>query len=404
MSFLNGGDVVAKQKKYYDDIEQSMDLQAFVDSVREGFKEVTDPRQLDNQCYPLMSLLVMILCAVIAGANSISGIHQYVQIKEEMFNRLLGTTGAPCYTVFWWLLTRLKPEPLQAAFINWASKLPTKVKAKLIAIDGKHLNGLIGENGIHLVAAWESSCGLLLGQVKAEEKSNEITAIPKLLDTIDINGANVTIDAAGCQKEIAKKIREKKGDYTLALKGNQGTLHAEAENFFTQAEDVGFAEDTYSATATTSNKGHGRIEERRVVVTNNLDWLDTRAEWTDIKSMIQVTSTRICHGKESKERRYYISSKEWSPEEAGVAIRSHWSIENHLHWSMDVVFCEDASLANIGHAAENFAMFRRMAQALLKQEVGGTVGIAKKRREAAWDDTVALRVLGHLFRGDVKSF
>ena len=346
----------------------------------------------------------MILCAVIAGANSISAVHEYVQLKKEMFNRLLGITGTPCYTVFWWLLTRLKPEPLQSAFINWASKLPAKVKTKLIAIDGKHLKGLIGKSGVHLVAAWESSRGVLLGQVKAEEKSNEITAIPDLLDTLDIKGANVTIDAAGCQKEIAKKIREKEGDYTLALKRNQGILHAEAENFFMQAEDVGFAEDTHCAVARTLDKGHGRIEERKVVVTNNLDWLDTRGDWEGIKSIVQVTSRRMSCGKESLEKRYYISSKEWSPEEAGGAIRSHWSIENHLHWSMDVVFNEDVSLANIGHAAENLAMFRRMAQALIKQEVGGTIGIAKKRREAAWDDNTALRVLGHLFRGNSKYF
>ena len=395
---------MAKKKEPYNDIEKLIDIQAFIDSVKDGFKGVEDPRLADNKCYPLMSLLVMILCAVIAGANSISAVHEYAQLKAEMFNRLLGTVGTPCYTVFWWLLTRLKPEPLQAAFINWASRLPAEVKTKLIAIDGKHLKGLVGGNGVHLVAAWESSRGVLLGQVKAEEKSNEITAIPELLDMIDVKGANVTIDAAGCQKEIAKKIREKEGDYILALKGNQGTLHAEAENFFMQAEDVGFAEDTYCITSTTLEKGHGRIEERKVVVTNNLDWLDLRGEWADIKSMIQVISRRICQGKESIEKRYYISSKEWSPEEAGRAIRCHWSIENHLHWSMDVVFCEDLSLANTGHAAENLAMFRRMGQALIKQEVGGTIGIAKKRREAAWDDTTALRILGHLFRGDGKSF
>jgi len=321
-----------------------------------------------------------------------------------MFHRLLGTTKSPSYMVFWWLLTRLEPGPLQEAFIKWSSKLPDEVKPKLIAIDGKHLNGLVGKKGMHLVAAWESFRGLLLGQVRAEEKSNEITAIPELLDTIDVSGANVTIDAAGCQKEIAKKIREKGGDYTLALKGNQGALHAEAKNFFMQAEDIGFTEHTYCEVSKTSERGHGREEERKVVVTNNLDWLDLREEWKDMKSMIQISSTRICKGKKSIEKRYYISSKEWPPEEAGLAIRSHWSIENHLHWCMDVIFREDASLANTGHAGENLAMFRRMAHALTKEDVGGTVGIAKKRREAAWDDTCTLRILARLFRMNGKSF
>ena len=194
-----------------------------------------------------------------------------------MFSKLLGASKAPSYTVFWWLLTRMEPEPLQAAFIKWASKLPADVKAKFIAIDGKHLNGLVGGKGVHLVAAWESSHGILLGQVKAQEKSNEITAIPELLDMIDINGANVTIDAAGCQRGIAKKIREKGGDYTLALKGNQGTLHAEAKNFYSQAREVGFA-DANCKVSKTLDKGHGRIEEREVVVTNDLSWLDTRRE------------------------------------------------------------------------------------------------------------------------------
>lgn len=394
---------MAKKKDPYDDIEQSIDIQVFVESVLEGFNDVADPRKPINQSYPLMSLLVMILCAIIAGANSITGIHQYVRLKIGMFSKLLGTETAPSYTVFWWLLTRMEPEPLQVAFIKWTNKLPANVKAKFIAIDGKHLNGLVGGVGAHLVAAWESSRGLLLGQVKAQEKSNEITAIPELLDMIDVNGANVTIDAAGCQKEIAKKIREKGGNYTLALKRKQGILHAEAENFFSQEQAVDFT-DADCEVNTTLNKGHGRIEERKIVVTNNLDWLDARTEWLDIKSMIQITSTRIYQGKESIETRYYISSKEWSPDEAGLAIRSHWSIENHLHWNMDVVFCEDNSQANTGHAAENLAMFRRMTLELIKQDVGGTVGIARRRREAAWDDTYALRILGRLFSMNGKSF
>lgn len=392
------------KRQEYSDIDQEIDIQAFIESIQEGFREIEDPRRSGNQSYPLMSLLVMVLCAIIAGANSIAAIHQYVQLKVGMFGKLLGVTEAPCYMVFWWLLTRLHPEPLQAAFLNWASNLPPSVKNRFIAIDGKHLRGLIGKSGVHLVAAWDSVRGVLLGQVKAEEKSNEITAIPELLNMVDVRGATVTIDAAGCQMEIAEKIRKNGGDYALALKGNQGMLHAEAENFFSQAEAVGFTEDTYCTVAKTVTKGHGRIEEREVVVTSNLDWLETRTRWKDIASMIRVTSIRIVKGKESVEKRYYISSKEWTPTEAGTAIRSHWSIENHLHWSLDVVFREDSSLANTLHAAENLAMFRRMAQALIKAEVGGTVGIAKKRREAAWDDTQALSILGRLFRQDGKSF
>lgn len=378
-------------------------MQSFLSSLKRGFDEVIDPREADNQTYSLMSLLIMILCAVIAGANSITGIHHYAHFKLKMFRELLGISHPPSYMAFWWLLTRLDPKPLQDAFIKWTNLLSSEMKEKLIAIDGKHLNGLVGEKQVHLVAAWESARGLLLGQVKTKEKSNEITAIPELLDTIDIKGAIVTIDAAGCQKEIVKKIIEKQGDYVLALKGNQGILHAEAINYFSQARDVNY-EDTDCDVFRTFDKGHGRIEERQVVVINNLSWLRLRSEWSDIKSMIEVASTRHCQSKTSTEKRYYISSKKWSPEEVNQIIRSHWSIENHLHWCMDVIFYEDASLANVMNAAENLAMFRRIAQALLKQDVGGNAGIAKRKREAAWDDTCVLRILGHLFRTDVKSF
>ena len=391
------------RKQDYSDIEKELDLQSFIESIRGGFKNVLDPRSSDNQDYSLMSLIIMILCAVIAGANSITAVHQYAKIKIHMFNQLIGITRAPCYMVFWWLLTRLKPKPLQDAFINWLSQLPEEVRSRIIAIDGKHLRGLIGEKGVHLVAAWECTRGLLLGQVKAEEKSNEITAIPELLEMIDINNATVTIDAAGCQRKIAKKIREGGGDYMLALKGNQETLSDEAKNFFLQARAIDFTDETYCTIIKTLDKGHGRIEEREVVVTNNLDWLDARKDWQDIKSMIEVTSRRICKGKTSEEKRYYISSREWSAEEAGMVIRSHWSIENHLHWSLDVIFREDESQANTGHAGENFAMFRRMALTLIREDIGGSIGVAAKRREAAWDDSYALRLIGQLFRS-VKSF
>lgn len=392
-----------KKKQEYNDIEKELDLQSFVNSVESGFKDLIDPRSHKNQDYSLMSLIIMILCAVIAGANSITAIHQYAKLKIHMFNQLIGVTNTPSYMVFWWLLTRMNPKPLQDAFIKWVSQLPTEVSSKIIAVDGKHLRGLMGDKGIHLVAAWECNKGLLLGQIKAEEKSNEITAIPELLEMMDIKGSTITIDAAGCQKKIVKKICEKGAKYMIALKGNQGILSEEAKNFFIQARAVDFAEDTHCIVSRTIEKGHGRIEEREVVVTNNLDWLSIKKEWEGLKSLVEVTSVRISKGKKSEEKRYYMSSGEWSSEEAGIVVRSHWSIENHLHWTMDVIFREDESLANTGHAGENLAMFKRMALTLIKEEIGGSTGIAAKRREAAWDDSCGVRIIGQLFRG-VKSF
>ena len=220
-------------KDAYSEIDQIIDNQAFIDSVNEGFNAVEDPRVADNRSYPLVSLLVMILCAVIAGANAITQIQEYVEIKIDMFKRILGIERAPSYSVFWWLLTRLNPKPFQDAFTNWIQSLSSEIKERIIAIDGKRLRGASHKQQIHLVSAWEANRGLLLGQIKTEEKSNEITAIPELLKTIDISGALITIDAAGCQTEIAAQIRFQGGNYMLALKGNQGLLHDEVQNFFT---------------------------------------------------------------------------------------------------------------------------------------------------------------------------
>jgi predicted transposase YbfD/YdcC len=386
-------------KDTYSEIDQIIDNEAFVEYVKTGFKDVEDPRAEDNCSYPLVSLLVMILCAVIAGANAIAHIYEYAVTKEGLFQRLLGITQAPSYSVFWWLLTRLNPKQLQDAFINWVQSLPNDVKERIIAIDGKRLRGASRKQSLHLVSAWETHQGLLLGQVKTAEKSNEITAIPELLKTIDIKGATITIDAAGCQTEIVDEIRNQDGNYIIALKGNQGTLRDEAENFFSQAEDVGYAEAGCTI-STGIEKGHGRIEERKVAITNQLEWLDekVKSRWRDLKSLIEVTSLRDIKGIISKEKRYYISNLILDPEKAGTAVRSHWHIENHLHWTMDVIFSEDASQAATGHTAENLSIFRRMAHNLIKTALGGTRGVAKSRRQAAWSDDYAIHILSMLFQ------
>jgi predicted transposase YbfD/YdcC len=385
-------------KDAYAEIDQIIDREAFVECVTAGFKEVYDPRTSDNNSYSLISLLVMILCAIIAGANAITQIHEYVEIKIDLFRRLLGVDQAPSYSVFWWLLTRLNPKQLHDAFTNWLQSLPNDIKERIIAIDGKRLRGASCKQPMHLVAAWETGRGLLLGQVKTRKKSNEITAIPELLNTIDVHGATITIDAAGCQTELVDRIRDLGGNYIIALKGNQRTLHDEAQNFFSQAKDVGYSEAECTV-STSSEKGHGRIEERKVVVTNQLAWLDAEVKdrWRDLNSLIEVTSRREMEGKVSEEKRYYISNLILGPQQIGNAVRGHWGIENHLHWSMDVVFLEDAQQAATGHAAENLAIFRRMAHHLIKADLGGTRGVAKSRRQAAWNDDHAIHILSKVF-------
>lgn len=293
-----------KPAEFYSAIDQLLDQQEFIESIRMDFAEISDPRVFDNQSYPLLSLLIIILAAILAGANTINQIHQYATLKIDIFQRLLGVERSPSYLVFWWLFVRLNPQELREAFLQWIKKLPAATKERIIAIDGKRLNGA-SKQIVHLVSAWESSRGFLLGQVKTEEKSNEITAIPELLNAIDIKGATITIDAAGAQKKIVEMIRDKEGDYLIALKGNQGHLHDEAQNFFAQAREVEY-EGCDCLLGRTTEKAHGRVEEREAVVSSNLDWLDCQAEWRDLKTLIEITSRRGVRGKTGIEKRYYI--------------------------------------------------------------------------------------------------
>jgi len=381
---------------FYSEIDQIADRDAFLESVREGFYEVKDPRAPDNQSYPLLSLLVMVLCAILAGGNTILDIYDYAHLKLKMFQKILKIEEAPSYNVFWWLLTRLNPRQLENSLVHWVQALPENDKKKLISIDGKYLRGTARNKKIHLVSAWDSNRSLLLGQIQADEKSNEITAIPELLNSLDLTDTTVTIDAAGCQTVIVEKIRDGKGNYVIALKGNQGTLQAEAENFFTQARDAGYHEANCE-TASSCEKGHGRIEERKIVITNQLDWLECKSKWRDLTSLIEITSQRTVGDKTTEERRFYISNLILNAERAGEIVRSHWTIENRLHWNMDVNFGEDASLAATGNAAENLAALKRLASTMIRIDLGGILGTAQRRRQAAWDDSWTLRLLSRIF-------
>ena len=291
----------------------------------------------------------------------------------------------------------MNPRQIENCFVQWIQALPKEDREQLISIDGKELRGASKRSQkVHLVSAWDSNRSLLLGQVKTQEKSNEITAIPELLRGLDLQGATVTIDAAGCQKRIVTEIREGKGNYMIALKGNQETLRDEAENFFAQARNVNY-EGTECKREFSCEKGHGRVEEREIVVTNQLDWLECRSLWKDLKSLVEVTSRRTVDGETTEAKRFYISNLDLSPGRAGQIIRSHWSIENHLHWNMDVNFGEDASLASVGNAAENLGSLKRLASTLIRMDLGGIRGTAERRRQAAWDDSWTLRLLSRIF-------
>ena len=303
----------------------------------------------------------------------------------------------PRYNTFWWILVRTIPEEMEKAFRDWVSIITPSVKEKLINIDGKRLRGL-PNNFLHIVSAWSSEQGLTLAQVKTDKKSNEITAIPKLLDVIDIKGAIITIDAAGCQRNIVQKIIDDGGDYIIALKGNQGNLHAEAINLFNQLEDFVGNEDEVEGfdSDIDYDKGHGRIEERKTLVMNDLSWLDAKDLWKGLETIIVVISKRTIGDKTSEERRYYISSLSGNSQRLGKFIRAHWSVENSYHWVLDVVFAEDSSKVDIGHAAENLAVFRRLGLNILKQENSKKLSLAGKRRMAGWNDDYMSKLLEYI--------
>ena len=379
------------KKQEYTFIDELLDRELLLEAAERSFSCVEDPRSADNRKYSLLHILLMSLAAVISGANTIGAIHQYIEVKADLFRKLLGIESVPCYVTLWWILTRINPEQLAQSMQNWVLRLPTDIREKLIAIDGKKLRAASVKSNVHIVEAWDSVRGLVLAQNKTESKSNEIKAIPELLDLIDIRGATISIDAAGCQKTIVQKIVGNEAHYMIALKGNQGTLEAEAVNFFEQARTVAYEDascDRYSEV----EKGHGRIEEREVTITSELSWLESKEEWKGLASFVEVVSRRTIQGKTTEEKRYYITDRNLSAKQAGEIIRKHWSIENGLHWVMDMVFQEDLSTANIGHGAENLAVLRRMALNLFKGKDKKGAGVAAKRRKAAWNDQYMLEV------------
>jgi predicted transposase YbfD/YdcC len=353
------------------------------------FEDLADPRQQGKVWYPLDEILQLTLIATVAGAESWVEIAEFGKKKIDFLRRFAPfANGTPSHDQLGDLFAALDAEQFQTCFIAWVETL-ARFGADLVAIDGKTLRRAYQKGGaqapIHMISAWSASQRLVLGQAKVDDKSNEITAIPKLLDLLTLKGALVTIDAMGCQKEIAAKIIDKGADYVLALKGNQGTLKADVAEFFDEQQERGFAE-TQVSRHETLEKSHGRIETRAYAAIDATGWLTERHAWAGLKSIVMVRAQReVVGGKTETETRYYISSLEADATRQGEAIRAHWGIENSHHWVMDMVFRDDECRIRKANAPANFAVVKHMAANLLRR-APGQQSLRVKRRLAAWDD------------------
>jgi predicted transposase YbfD/YdcC len=366
-------------------------------SIGEPFEGLEDPRARRGKRHLLSDMMVIALCAVICGAEDWVGVSTFGRAKRKWFKTWLHLPyGIPSHFTFERVFAALRPDALEGCFAEWMRALAER-KENLVAIDGKTLRHSFdradGQAAIHMVSAWASANELVFAQLACEAKSNEITAIPKLLDLLDLQGVTVTIDAQGCQKEIAAKIVAGGGDYVLALKANQPTMHEEVKLFLDEAIGKDFKGIAHVSEESTE-KDHGRIETRRCWVTPEVAWFEDREQWAGLRSFAAVECERTVGDNTSCERRYFISSLPGTDAEAMArAVRSHWGIENKLHWVLDVGFHEDDSRLRKGHGAENFSRLRRMALNLLRRNKTEKMGIANKRLLAGWDHDYLLKLL-----------
>jgi len=337
------------------------------------FKDMPDPRQRGKVTYPLDEVLLLCLLAVLAGAETVTDMACFGVTKRALLRRFRPfCDGTPSHDHLGDILAALDAEQFQRCFVAWVAAL-TGTPEGVIAIDGKTSRRSYQKNGgkapIHMVSAFAARQRLVLGQVKVAGKSNEIIAIPKLLDMLAIEGAIVTIDAMGCQRDIAQKIVDKKADYVLALKGNQGSLREDVEVFIAEQKAVGF-KDTKISRDETIDADHGRIETRTTTVVHDVTWLQERHEWPALKAVVVVESTRETGDKIERETRFYITSLILLASLLGPIVRSHWAIENSLHWVMDMVFRDDECRVRTDHAPANFATIKHMAHNLIRKAPG----------------------------------
>ena len=354
----------------------------------EHFQALPDARQAAKVVYPLDEVLLLSLLAVLAGAEAFTDIARFGQKKLDLLRRFRPfLDGTPPHDTLGDIFASLNAEKFQQCFVSWVASI-TGTPSGVIAIDGKTVRRSGQKKGakapIHMVSAFAARQRLVLGQVKVNEKSNEIVAIPKLLDLLAIEGAIVTIDAMGCQRDIAAKIIDKKADYVLALKGNQGTLREDVEVFVAEQKANDFQDTTISRDETVDGD-HGRIETRKTTVIHDVAWLQERHNWPGLKSFVMVESTREVGDTIEVDMRFYITSLALAAALVGPIIRSHWAIENSLHWVMDMVFRDDECRVRTDNAPANFTTLKHMAHNLIRMAPGKD-SLRLRRKVAAWDD------------------
>jgi predicted transposase YbfD/YdcC len=375
-------------------------------SLVDRFKTLEDPRVNRTKEHELVDIMVIAVCTLLCGGGSFNDMADFGHAKREWFETFLGLrNGIPSHDTFNRVFAALDPGKFLECFLAWTQTLRKSVDKEIVAMDGKALRRALNrsEKMKYVVSAWADGNNLVLGQLKVADKSNEITAVPELLRVLELEGCIVTLDAMGCQKEIAKEITEADADYVLALKGNHATIHEEIGDFLNitleERQSNRVPEKSKSKAAIglaekeTVDGDHGRIETRRFYQSDHLDWFEDRDKWEGLRSVGMVESIREINGKVQTERRYYLSSLPLGIEDFARAVRCHWGIENKLHWVLDVQLREDESRARTGNAPENLATLRRLALNLLKKDQTKKRGIRGKQLNAGWDHAYLLSLL-----------
>jgi predicted transposase YbfD/YdcC len=362
-----------------------------------SFSELPDHRVEGKTDHNLIEIISLAICAIIAGCDNWTEIEIFCEGKLDWFKKfLILKNGIPSHDTFGRVFSLIDPVKFRECFIKWINAVHKASNGEIIAIDGKTVRRSFDKtnkkSAIHMVSAWVSNTGLVLGQVKVDEKTNEIKAIPHLLDLLVLKGCIVTIDAMGCKKKIAEKIIDKEADYVFSLKGNHGDLHDDLKLFFNDCISNNFREVTHDYCKTFDND-HGRLETREYWITDNINWINCKNDWKGFKTIGAVKSIREVNNKKTEETRYFISSLDKNAKKFAKSVRGHWGIENSLHWVLDVSFNEDQSRIRKDYAPENLVVLRHIALDMLKQEKTFKKGIKSKRMKACVDQRYLEKII-----------